>query len=92
MAVRKNMGLPAAVAPIPEPVAELLPIAGAASKSDARAGRVQFGGWIPHEAKAQIDLYCFRNRQSKQWVLEEALNLFFTREQMQRIARAEDKA
>jgi len=57
------------------------------AKPDYRAGRTQFGGWVPHEAKRQIDIWAAQHGKTRQWVLEEALNMFFEREGLSRLAR-----
>ena len=59
----------------------------AGAKPNYRAGRTQFGGWVPQEAKRQIDIWAAQNGKTRQWVLEEALNLFFVREGLPRLAR-----
>ena len=101
MAVRKAMGLPAAKRAKPAAV-DLPPEIRVAMglpakkrptpkrrkkpKGDYRTGRIQFGGWIPFEAKEQLDVWAARNRWTRQMVLEHALNLFFAEQGLQRIA------
>src|SRR5690349_20010839 len=63
----------------------------AGAKPDYRAGRTQFGGWVPKDAKRQIDIWAAQHGKTRQWVLEEALNLFFIREGLPRLARMKEE-
>lgn len=77
-------------APVASPT-EPAPVQGSvATARDYRAGRTQISGWIPQEAKRQIDIWAAQNGRTRQWVLEEALNLFFERESLPRLAKMKD--
>ncbi|MGI4851985.1 MAG: hypothetical protein ACRYGR_08600 [Janthinobacterium lividum] len=64
------------------------PAAGGTPRSDGRAGKLQMTVWLPREAKIAIDLWVAQHQKTVQWVGEEALDLFFAQQNMQRIARS----
>ena len=76
---------PDPVLPAPAPSPEMPEAKGRASQAPSRVGKVQLGGYLPPDAKRQLDVWAAMNGRTIQSMIEEMVNDFCAKHGLHRL-------